>query len=125
MNVFTYCAAALFCVCGISILRSVKSDFAPYATAGAGIVLLGVAIKELEALKELISYVSAYGGESIFSPITKALIIALLCQITAEICRDFGENGIASKVELGGKVAIIYLSVPLIKEVLKSAGQIL
>ncbi len=125
MNIFTYCAAALFCVCGISLLKSVKSEFAPYAAAGAGIILLGVAIKELSALKELIQYINQYGGSNIFSPITKALIIALLCQITSEICRDFGENGIASKVELGGKIAIIYLSVPLIKEVLKSAGQIL
>ena len=66
-----------------------------------------------------------YGKVDIFSPITKALLIALLCQLTSEICRDFGENSIASKVELGGKIAIIYLSIPLVKEVLKSAGQIL
>jgi len=125
MNIFTYCAAAVFCVCGISILRSVKSEFAPYAATGAGIILLGTAIKELTVLKEFIQYINSYGKVDIFSPITKALLIALLCQLTAEICRDFGENSIASKVELGGKIAIIYLSIPLVKEVLKSAGQIL
>ncbi len=125
MNIFTYCAAAVFCVCGISILRSVKSEFAPYAATGAGIILLGTAIKELSVLKEFIQYINSYGKVDIFSPITKALLIALLCQLTAEICRDFGENSIASKVELGGKIAIIYLSIPLVKEVLKSAGQIL
>ncbi len=125
MNIFTYCAAAIFCVCGISLLRSTKSEIAPYAAMGAGIILLGTAIKELTVLKELIQYINSYGKINIFSPITKALLIALLCQLTAEICRDFGENSIASKVELGGKIAIIYLSVPLIKEVLNSAGQIL
>ena len=125
MNIFTYCAAALFCVCGISLLKSTKSEFAPYAAAGAGIILLGSALSNLSMLKELIAFIDSYGSTQIFAPITKALIIALLCQITSEICRDFGEAGIASKVELGGKIAIIYLSVPLIKEVLKSAGQIL
>jgi stage III sporulation protein AD len=125
MNIFTYCAAAVFCVCGISVLRSVKSEFAPYAATGAGIILLGTAIKELTVLKEFIQYINSYGKVDIFSPITKALLIALLCQLTSEICRDFGENSIASKVELGGKIAIIYLSIPLVKEVLKSAGQIL
>ena len=125
MNIFTYCAAAIFCVCGISVLKSIKSEFTPYASAGAGILLLGVAIKELTVFGELLEYMNAYGGTKLFSPMAKALLIALLCQITSEICRDFGENSIAAKVELGGKVAIIYLSVPLIKEVLKSAGQML
>ena len=125
MNIFTYCAAALFCVCGISILKSVKSEFAPYAAAGAGIILLATALKNLSALNELIIYINSFNVADIFTPIIKALIIALLCQITSEICRDFGETSIAAKVELGGKIAIIYLSVPLIKEVLKSAGQIL
>ncbi len=123
MNVFTYCAAAFFCVCGISLLKSVKSEFAPYASAGAGIILLGFAVKELPQIKELFEYAKGYGN--LFSPLVKALFIALLCQITAEICRDFGENGIASKVEFGGKLSIIYLSIPLIKEVLESARQML
>lgn len=125
MNIFTYCAAALFCVCGISILKSIKSDIAPYAAAGAGLVLLGVALKELSFFNELIDFIGEYGQADVFSPITKALIIALLCQLTAELCRDFGENGIASKVELGGKVSIICLSFPLIKKVLESANQML
>ena len=86
-------------------------------------MLLGAAVKELTALKELIEYVNGYGN--VFEPLAKALFVALLCQLTAEICRDFGENGIASKVELGGKLSIIYLSVPLIKEVLESAKQML
>jgi stage III sporulation protein AD len=125
MNIFTYCAAALFCVCGISILKSAKSEITPYASAGAGIILLGYAISELKVMRELIDHLNAYGGGNVFAPLAKALIIAMLCQITAEICRDFGETSIASKVELGGKVAIIYLSIPLIKEVLKSADQML
>lgn len=125
MNVFTYCAAALLCVCGVSVLRSIKSDLAPYAAAGAGLILLLTAVKELKYFKSITDYINAYGGKTVFEPICKALIIALLCQLTAEICRDFGENGIASKVEFGGKIAIIYLSVPLIKEVLSTAETML
>ncbi len=125
MNIFTYCAAALFCVCGISVLKSVKSEIAPYAAAASGIILAGVALTDLTRIKEFTDYISSYGNASVFSPIIKALLVSLLCQFTAEICRDFGENSVASKVELGGKAVIIYLSIPLIKEVLKSAGQML
>lgn len=125
MNVFTFCAAALFCVCGIAILRSVKSEIVPYAVTGAGIVLSVVAFSQLTAIKELISQIEATGNVSVFVPIVKALTVALLCQFTAEACRDFGESSIASKVEFGGKVVIIYLSIPLIKEVLSSATQML
>ncbi len=125
MNIFTYCAAAIFCVCGISLLRSAKSEITPYAVAAAGIILAGTAISELSHLKELTDYISSYGNTAVFEPIIKALIVSMLCQFTAEICRDFGENSVASKVELGGKAVIIYLSIPLIKEVLKNAGQML
>ncbi len=125
MNIFTYCAAALLCVCGISVLKSIKSELTPYAAAGAGIILLSVAVAELTGLKDFIDQISSFGNASLFTPIIKALFVALLCQFTAEICRDFGENSIASKVELGGKTVIIYLSIPLIKEVLSSAGQML
>jgi stage III sporulation protein AD len=125
MNIFTYCAVALLCVCAVSILKSVKSEITPYAIAGAGLLLLGVAVRELTVISQLEEIIGRYGSKNIFSPLIKALIVSLLCQITAEMCRDFGENGIAQKVEFGGKVVIIGLSVPIIKEVLSSAEQML
>ncbi len=44
----------------------------------------------------------------------KAMGIAYVSQFAAEILRDGGENAIASKVEMAGKVAILIITVPLL-----------
>lgn len=46
--------------------------------------------------------------------ILKMIAVAYLAQIGAEICRDAGQNAIAAKVELAGKILIVVLSVPIL-----------
>ena len=46
--------------------------------------------------------------------ILKVIGIAYVAQFGAELCRDAGEASIASKIELGGKVIIVTLSMPLL-----------
>lgn len=46
--------------------------------------------------------------------ILKMIAVAYLAQIGAEICRDAGQNAIAAKIELAGKILIVVLSVPIL-----------
>ncbi len=50
--------------------------------------------------------------------IIKMIGIAYLCEFSAELCRDAGENSVAGKIELGGKVLILSLSVPIVYQFL-------
>lgn len=52
-----------------------------------------------------------------FSVSVKALGISYITYISAEICRDCGEGGMATKLELLGKLEIMLLALPLIKKV--------
>lgn len=49
--------------------------------------------------------------------ILRVLGISLLSEFAAQACRDAGENGIALRVELGGKVMLLTLSLPLLQEI--------
>ena len=44
-------------------------------------------------------------------------------QFTAELCRDAGEQVLASRVEFFCKVEIILLSLPLVRQILTLAGE--
>ena len=44
---------------------------------------------------------------------------ALVSHVTAEICRDCGENSLAGFAELAGKVEILVLCLPLVKAILE------
>lgn len=55
----------------------------------------------------------------------KAIGIAYITQIGAEICRDAGEGAIGTKIETGGKIIIVALSTPVIYRLLEVVDSII
>ncbi|MBR0351278.1 MAG: stage III sporulation protein AD [Clostridia bacterium] len=51
--------------------------------------------------------------------------IAFLSEFAVSICKDSGESAIASKIELGSKVIIVSMSVPIITSLLELVIKIL
>lgn len=51
--------------------------------------------------------------------ILKIVAIAYICEFSSSVCKDAGETAIASKVELAGKILILYTSSPVILAFLK------
>ncbi|MFR1441099.1 MAG: SpoIIIAC/SpoIIIAD family protein [Clostridia bacterium] len=51
--------------------------------------------------------------------------IAFLAEFAVSICKDSGESAIASKIELGSKIIIISMSVPIISSLLELIVKIL
>ena len=51
--------------------------------------------------------------------------IAFLTEFTVSICKDTGETAIANKVDLGGKVLIISMSIPIIASLLETIVKLL
>jgi len=46
--------------------------------------------------------------------------ISILTEFAISICKDSGESAIASKIDLGGKITIIGISIPIISALLES-----
>lgn len=47
------------------------------------------------------------------SAVIKALGICYITELASDCCKDAGQTAIATKIELGGKVMIVLLSLPL------------
>ena len=47
--------------------------------------------------------------------LVKSVAIAYISMFSSQICRDFGQNAIGDKVELGAKIMIMVLAVPVIE----------
>ena len=60
-----------------------------------------------------------------FSVILRVLGISFIVQIGADICRDFGEPSIASKVEFAGKAVILVTVLPLLRSVISMSIELL
>lgn len=57
--------------------------------------------------------------------ILKIIGISYISEFCSQICQDAGETAIASKIELGGKVLIMLISVPVITELLDLINRII
>lgn len=51
--------------------------------------------------------------------------IAFLTEFAVSICKDTGETSIANKVDMGGKVIIISMSIPIISGLLQTIIKVL
>ena len=73
-----------------------------------------------EAIQE-ISTITEMSGVDVryFMAVMKVVGVAYITQFGAEILRDGGENAIALKVELAGKVYILGLTLPIVTEFLE------
>ena len=112
------CLFGVFCgVVGL-ILREINPKFSAVFSLATGVVFFLIAWKYLSPVAEYALAVGEEEAPGVFKTIFKALGMAVLVSMTADLCRDMDEKKAAEKVELCGKAALAFLALPLIKEIL-------
>lgn len=120
-----YCGAALLALVGVIVLRGQKSDFAGLVSLAASVILLGASVAAfLPVIEFVFETVEGTDFAKYLSTLTKALGITLAVQLSADVCRDAGETSLAAKLELVGKAEILVLCLPLIRDLITLAGEI-
>jgi stage III sporulation protein AD len=105
----------------ITTLRTLKPEIAIQASVVAGIIIFILVIGKLAPVIDLIKIYSGRANIDIqyLPALLKIIGIAYIAEFGAEICRDAGENAIASKIELAGKVLIAIMAIPIITSLLE------
>ena len=101
-------------------VRSYRPEFSVYISIACGIILFMTVIAQFSDLLSVVSDVVSRSGyaNSYFPVLLKILAIAYLTDLISQVCRDAGENGIASKTEMAGKIFILYVSLPVFTSIL-------
>lgn len=119
------CMLALLGITALAVLRQWRSELLPLLRV-ALVVTLGVVL--LEATVPLVEYLKLLGESGVGAHaelLLRGLGIAWLTHYAAEVCRESGENGVASGVELAGRVELLLLALPLCREILALAERLL
>ena len=105
----------------IIILKQYKPEFSVYVSIIAGIAILFMVMGKLTSIINLLSNLSnkTGAGNEFLKILLKITGIAILTEFAACICKDSGESAIASKIDLGGKIIIISISIPIITALLE------
>lgn len=92
----------------------------------ACVLLLIQTVPALEQLRDSLQELIQAAGlsEELLVPVLKTVGIAIVTKLSAELCRDAKENGIASFVELAGASAAALTALPLLNLVLTMLGDL-
>ena len=125
LDTLKICAVALLAVFCFSVVKRVNSSFDMPLKVTAAVVFFGIALAVAVPLFAYISELVAGSGLYEWQEILiGAFGIALMSHITAELCRECGEGSIGGYVELVGKVEILLLCLPLVKELLEEVERL-
>ncbi len=126
MDILQICMLAMVGISTALLLKSSRSDLLPLLRLALTVAFCFAGIR---MAAPIVSYLGELGSTSAlaeYAPILfKALGIALLTQTCAEICRDCSEGSLAQGVETVGKLQILLLSLPLVKELFTLACKLL
>lgn len=127
MEIIKIIGIALIALIIIILLKQYKPEFVIYVSLIAGALILFLVIDELTGIVKLIQSIAdkASINSQFLSILLKITGIAFLSEFAVSICKDSGEAAIASKVELGSKIIIISMSIPIISTLLEIILKIL
>lgn len=111
----------------ILIIKEQKPMFAFLLATFVGVIIfialadkIANVIRVIETLAEQAKVNTLFLGT-----ILKIIGIAYIAEFGAQVTRDAGQNAIASKIELAGKILIMVMAIPIITLIIETVMQIL
>ena len=111
----------------IILLKQYRPEFTIYISILAGLLILLLTMDELQGIINLLQSFSnkASINSKFLTLLIKITGIAFLSEFAVSVCKDSGETAIASKIEMGSKIIIISMSIPIISSLLEVILKIL
>ena len=111
----------------VVILKQYRPEYAIYVSIIAGVLILVLAMEKITGIVNLLQSISdkTYINKQFLGILLKITGIAIITEFAVSICSDAGEKAIASKIEIGSKVIIIAMSIPIISNLLELIIEIL
>ena len=119
IKIVAFAFVALFIVL---IFKDRRNDIAVQISIVAGLSIFLFMLSKITAVLQFLEQLATKANIDFIylNTVLKILGIAYLASFCSEICRDAGENSLASKVEFSGKILILVLAIPILMAVLQS-----
>ena len=110
-------AAAMAC----AVIRAQQPQMAGMCAAAAGLILLLAALEQVQGLRSAFERLAALGGleEGYLALLLRVLGVSWAAEMAAQTCQDLGENGLALKVTLAGRLCAFSVTVPMLVRMLE------
>lgn len=127
MDIIKIIGIGLISLIIIIIIKEYRPEFAIYISVIAGILIIAFSLDKLTGIINILITLSNKTriNSQYLEILLKITGIAILTEFAVSICNDAGESAIATKIDLGGKIIIISISIPIIVALLELIIKIL
>lgn len=127
MDIIKIIGVGLIALIIIIILKQYRPEFVIYVSIIAGVIILILIMDKVSAIIDLLTSLSnkTVINNEFLVLLIKITGISFLTEFSVSICKDSGETAIANKIDIGGKVLIISMSIPIIASLLETIIKIL
>lgn len=118
---FMKIAAVAVCAAIMALtLRRMRPEAGGVLALAAGVMLLSLALPTVAQIIGGLSSLAHAGGVSgsYLLQLLKVAGVSLMMDFAAQTCRDAGEEGLALKTELAGRVMLLSLALPFMQTLL-------
>ncbi|MEI4790731.1 stage III sporulation protein AD [Bacillus sp. FJAT-53060] len=104
------------------IVKEQKPTFAFMLVVFTGCVIFLYLIDQIYAIISMIEKIAASAGVNMkyVETILKIIGIAYIAEFGAQLTKDAGQGAIASKIDLGGKILILVMAVPILTVIIET-----
>ena len=125
MNIIKIIGVGFLTLIVAIFLKDVKKDFSIYAIILGTSIILYMSFDTLKTIIDFIENVTKNIDTTYIKVLLKMTGIAILTEYAVSLCKDSGESAIASKIDFGGKIALISISIPVISSTLEALTKFL
>ncbi len=124
---FTVVAVVMVSAIMILLVKKYSPEYAIVVTiVASGTVLMFLVFILKDVFLSVADIFDKTGlDKGIFKLVLKALGLCYLSEFASDVCRDFGQTSLAAKVELAGKISIVVLTFPLIRQILSAVTELI
>lgn len=110
-----------------SVLRQIKPEMAIQLSIVAGVAIFLLIMDKVRIIIDLMQKLADQANISSYYLfiILKVVGVAYLAEFGCQICKDAGENALATKVEIAAKIFVIILAIPIIVAIMESMMKLL
>jgi stage III sporulation protein AD len=111
----------------VLIVKEQKPMFAFLLATFTGIVIFLFLIGKISAVIHMLEDLAVKSNINIIflKTILKIIGIAYIAEFGAQVVRDAGQESIASKIELSGKILIMVMAIPIITVIIETVVKLL
>jgi len=108
------------------IIKKTNPEISTVLALAICTVIVGMSMKVFSSVSEVLNLVELESGFSsaYTAPVIKCVGIGITARLGSDICKDSKQEAVASSVEICGAICALYVSLPLIKTMLRMIGEL-